>query len=124
MKLITPEIQQRFDEVGDQSEKENPVFITKFFDPCSSATWYVSEYDPETNICYGYITRLVPNIPLCDEWGSFSIEELESIQHPFERDIHYKEKTFEEQFNIKTTTRVSEITHLTSSKNQEQDIEY
>ena len=117
MKLITPELIERFKEVGDQSEVENPVFIAKFFDPVGSATWYATEYDPETNICDGYVTGLS-----FDEWGSFSITELESIQRPFglgiERDIHFSEIGFNELLN---PTRLTELKQIKESK--EQDIE-
>lgn len=93
MKLITKELLKRFEKVGDQSEIENPVFIAKFFNPAGSQTWYASEYDPETKIAFGYVTGMI-----VDEWGSFSITELESINLPFglkiERDIHFSEITF------------------------------
>ena len=93
MKLITKTLIQEFNRIGDQSENENPIIIAKFFDPCGSATWYATEYDVETNICYGYVTGLFE-----DEWVSFSITELESIKRPFglsiERDIHFSSMSF------------------------------
>lgn len=93
MKLISKTLIQEFNRIGDQSENENPIIIAKFFDPCGSATWYATEYDAETNICYGYVTGLFE-----DEWGSFSITELESIKRPFglsiERDIHFASMSF------------------------------
>ena len=93
MKLITPTLETRFAEIGDQSEKSNPLIITKFFDPCGSATWFATEYDSKTQICFGYVTGLD-----YDEWGTFSISELESIKRPFglgiERDIYFTEVRF------------------------------
>ena len=95
MKLLTPELIKRFKEVGGQSESKNPLVIAKFFDPVGSATWYATENNPKTNICYGYVTGL-----FVDEWGAFSIDELESIKRPFglgiERDIHFKETLFKD----------------------------
>lgn len=95
MKLITKTLIQEFNRTGDQSEIENPFLVAKFFNPCGSATWYATEYDPETNICFGYVTGLFE-----DEWGSFSITELESITRPFglsiERDIHFTPMSFKE----------------------------
>lgn len=92
MKLITKELIKRFQEVGDQSEVEDPLLIAKFFDPCGSWTWFATEYDPKTNICDGYVKGFQ------DEWGSFSITELEAVQRPFgltiERDIHFSEIPF------------------------------
>jgi glucose dehydrogenase len=91
MKLINDELQKRFKEVGRQ--RKNPVVIAKFFDPAGSGTWYATEYDPETNICYGYVTGLA-----YDEWGYFSIDEMESLKRPFgltiERDLYFEEIPF------------------------------
>jgi hypothetical protein len=91
MKLITEKLKQRFKEVGRQDQ--NPLIIAKFFDPAGSGTWYATEYDSETNICFGYVTGLA-----FDEWGSFSITEMEAIKRPFgltiERDIHFKKIRF------------------------------
>ncbi|MCW3162637.1 DUF2958 domain-containing protein [Chryseobacterium oryctis] len=95
MKLITKELEKRFAEVGDQSQSSNPLIIAKFFAPSHSATWYATELDVENQICFGYVTGLA-----FDEWGSFSIQELESLQLPFglhvERDRFFKEIRFKE----------------------------
>ena len=91
MKLITKELEKRFAEIGDQSQVSDPIIGAKFFNPCGSATWYATEYDAENQICFGYVTGLA-----FDEWGTFSIPELESIKLPFglsiERDLYFKEK--------------------------------
>jgi len=113
MKLITPELIDRFNEVGDQSESDNPIFIAKFFDPTGSASWYATEYCKETNICRGYVTGLYE-----DEWGSFSISELESIKRPFglkiERDLYFKEIGYYDLFPEK-----KRLKELSNRKNNE-----
>lgn len=95
MKLITDELKARFAEIGNQSELDNPIVVAKFFDPTGSASWYATEYNPETNICMGYVTGLG-----FDEWGTFSIDELEALKRPFgltiERDLYIKEMPFYE----------------------------
>lgn len=115
MKLITPELANRFDEVGDQSETDNPTFIAKFFDPAGSASWYATEYCKETNICRGYVTGLYE-----DEWGSFSISELESIKRPFglkiERDLYFKETTYHDLFPEKK--RLNELSKAKEQNNE------
>jgi len=92
MMLITKELEKRFKEVGDQSNESNPIVIVKLFNPCGAGTWYLTEYDPETRIAFGYVTGLAE-----DEWGSISIEELENVNLPFglkiERDLYFKEQT-------------------------------
>ena len=121
MKLITEELKKRFLEIGDQSETKNPLIVAKFFDPVGSATWYATKYAKETNICYGYVTGLV-----YDEWGSFSITELEAIKRPLslgiERDITFKETRFDDLFKNK---RLEELQKITDKKEQHlnQDIE-
>jgi hypothetical protein len=91
MKLLTKQLEARFKEVGDQAEEEDPIIIAKFLNPNGSGTWYAISYEPEHNICFGYVTGLG-----FDELGSFSIVELESLKPPplklpIERDIHFDE---------------------------------
>ena len=66
----------------------DPMVHAKFFDPCGSATWYVTEYDPESKTAFGYVTGLME-----DELGYVSLEELESIKRSFgltiERDLYF-----------------------------------
>ncbi len=123
MKLITKELEKRFLQIGDQSMEENPLIIAKFFSPVGGASWYASEYDSQNRICYGYVKDLVPSENgIFDEWGSFSIDELESVQLPFglkiERDIHFQETRFDNL--IQKKERLSE---LHKSKTSEQSIE-
>lgn len=91
MKLITKQLEERFAKIGNQDEEEDPIIIAKFFNPNGAGTWYAISYEPEYNICFGYVTGLG-----YDELGSFSITELESLKPPpfglsIERDIHFKE---------------------------------
>ncbi|MCW3159673.1 DUF2958 domain-containing protein [Chryseobacterium oryctis] len=93
MKLITEHLQKRFAEIGSQSEDLNPLIIAKFFNPIGGQTWYASEYNSQTRICFGYVTGMMH-----DEWGYFSIDEMESIVLPFEltieRDTYFEEIRF------------------------------
>ena len=101
MKLLTEELKKRFKEVGQQTEEKDPLVIAKFFDPMGTAQWYATAYDSEDNKCFGYVTDLVADADgLYDEWGYFSIDELEAIVRPFglgiERDILFTEKRISE----------------------------
>lgn len=99
MKLLTKELEARFAEVGSQENEKDPIVIAKFFNPVGAATWFATEYDPKDRIFFGYATLFGWGAPK-DEWGSFSLDELESITTPFglgiERDIHFGEKRFSE----------------------------
>jgi len=57
------------------------------------ATWYAIEYIEEQNVCYGYVTGMA-----YDEFGYFSIHELESLRLPLglkiERDLYFDEIPF------------------------------
>lgn len=122
MKLMTKELEKRFAQVGNQSEKENPTFIAKFFDPVGSGTWYATEYNPESKICNGYVTGLA-----LMNGGSFSITELESIVRPFglgiERDIHFTEMSYHDLVPPKPKKRKLELQELKEGKEQQNDQE-
>jgi hypothetical protein len=82
-------------QIGQQNIPD-PLVIAKFFSPSGSATWYATEYLEADNICFGYVSGLSPG---GDEWGYFSIDELEAIKCPpfdlaIERDLHFTETLF------------------------------
>lgn len=108
MELMTQDLQERFRSVGEQFSSVDPIIVAKYFDPVGSATWYATEYNPENEVFYGYVTGLI-----VDEWGTFSLPELESVQLPFgmgiERDLHFKEKRFSEQFKDTYHERTLEL---------------
>ena len=93
MKLLTKTLEKRFAQVGSQSEEKDPLIIAKFFNPTGAGTWYATEYDPDRRVFFGYVSIFGD---WNDEWGSFSLEELESYRGPFglgiERDLHFGEK--------------------------------
>lgn len=93
MQLLTKALQDRFAEVGSQGHLDDPLIIAKFFNPCGRGTWYATEYNPEDKIFFGYVTGLG-----FDEWGCFSLVEMESVKLPFglgiERDLYFGEKRF------------------------------
>ena len=93
MKLITKEIEKRFEEVGSQDGVEDPIVIAKFFNPVGAGNWYATEYDPITKIFFGYVSIFGDE---CDEWGSFSLAELEGLKLPMgmkiERDLYCGEQ--------------------------------
>jgi hypothetical protein len=95
MKLLTKALKKRFAQVGRQEESKDPLVIAKFFNPTGAGTWYATEYDPVDRIFFGNVSIIGD---WNDEWGSFSLDELEAYTSPFglgiERDLYFKEKRF------------------------------
>lgn len=93
MKLLTKQLLKRFAQVGSQEHVKDPIVIAKFFDPTGSGTWYATEYDPTTLNFFGYASIYRD---WNDEWGYFSLKELEEIRGPFgigiERDLYFTEQ--------------------------------
>jgi hypothetical protein len=93
MKLLTKELEKRFTQVGSQVEAKDPLILAKYFNPTGAGTWYATEYDPSQRIFFGYVSIFGD---WNDEWGSFSLDELESYKGRFglgiERDLYFDEK--------------------------------
>lgn len=75
-KLLTKGILDSFAKVGSQSESSDPVIVAKFFNSAGAGTWYATEYDPTEKMFFGYVSIFGDHN---DEWGSFSLADLESI---------------------------------------------
>ena len=92
MKLLTQELVDRFQQIGRQEDKSDPIIIAKFFNPTGAGTWYATEYNPSDKTFFGYVSIFGD---WNDEWGYFSLTELESLKGPFglgiERDIYFTE---------------------------------
>jgi len=76
---------------GDRFKKVH----AKFFSP--SMTWYITEYERETGICFGYVENLGDSY--CSEWGTFYHNDLAQFKnkYPFvyvERDLHFGDDVY------------------------------
>jgi len=93
MKLMTKTLEKRFARIGSQESADDPLIVAKFFNPCGAGMWYATAYRPEQKEFYGYVSIFGDE---CDEWGFFSLEELESVRVAFglgiERDLYWTEK--------------------------------
>ncbi len=96
MQLITQELEKNFPPLYSSEEKDSKDvrIIAKFFCPWNQWTWYATEYDPEEGIFFGFVRGDF------DEFGTFSLNELQSVRGPFgltiERDLHFGEHTLDE----------------------------
>ena len=92
MRLMTKELEKRFLKVGSQENIKDPVIVAKFFNPTGAGTWYATEYDPKDKMFFGYVSIFGD---WNDEWGYFSLAELESyVGHlglGIERDLSWEE---------------------------------
>lgn len=89
MKLMTKELEEKFAKVGCQEHNPDPLVIVKFFNPVGAGRWYATEYNPEERTFYGYVSIFED---WNDEWGYFSLDELEEYVGAFgmgiERDLY------------------------------------
>jgi hypothetical protein len=102
MELLPKELADTLPEPYSEEsvDLDDKMLRVKFFTPDSNWTWYVSEYDPETRICFGYVDGQE------GEWGYFSLAELEAVSGhlglPVERDIHWQPKPFKELQGVRS----------------------
>ncbi|MBN2286049.1 MAG: DUF2958 domain-containing protein [Tissierellales bacterium] len=93
MKLLTHEIRQKLPPLGSQAENPDPTVLVKFFCPWNHWTWYAYEFDGE-DIFFGYVQGDF------NEFGTFSLSELESVRGPMgltiERDLYFQPKRISE----------------------------
>ena len=86
MKLLTHDIRNRLPPLYATQEVPDPVVQVKFFTPWTGWTWYATEFDG-VDTFFGYVQGLE------DEWGYFSLSELEQVEGPaglrIERDLYF-----------------------------------
>ncbi|MEM9773145.1 MAG: DUF2958 domain-containing protein [Chloroflexota bacterium] len=76
----------------DQKDYEKLVWV-KLFTPRSNWTWWITEYNPHTQIAFGLVDGFER------EWGYISIQEIDEMNAAFcsvERDLHFNPITYGE----------------------------
>ncbi|MGB0925197.1 MAG: DUF2958 domain-containing protein [Minisyncoccia bacterium] len=96
MSIITKQELQRFAELGNQTESDDPMVISKLRTYSGSCAWYLTSYNPETETLYGFVTGFSDD----GEWEHITLEEVYEMQvkfqrHPFLRGIR-RDHTFKE----------------------------
>ena len=96
-KLLTKGLEARFKKVGSQQEVADPIVIAKFFNPVGAGDWFATEWLPEEKVFFGYVSLFNDHN---NEFGYFSLEELEEIRLPMgmkiQRDAYCSEMTLSE----------------------------
>ena len=68
-----------------QENDKNPVVWAKLFTPDAQWTWFITEKDPKSGLCFGYV------IGLDSELGYISLDEIFAVRGSFglrvERDL-------------------------------------
>lgn len=97
MKLLTKAIASKLPKMYETENvpTEEKVLAVKFFDPAGRGTWYGVEFDSKDTF-FGFTVS--PLGPDCDEWGYFSLKELETVRNRFglgiERDLFWQPTKF------------------------------
>jgi hypothetical protein len=100
MKLMTKAIAAKLPKLysTEKVATKDKTVIVKFFQPWGRWTWYAVEgeqiqaevFGRPNYRFFGYVQGLGPDT---DEWGYFTLAELESVRGPFglriERDLHF-----------------------------------
>jgi hypothetical protein len=76
MKLMTKTIEKQLPKLYAQEESKEPKAYVKYFCPWNNWTWYGMEYDGKDTF-FGYVKGL------SNEYGYFSLAELESLKGPY-----------------------------------------
>jgi len=100
-KIVEPSYLRDCPEYGKTDGKEFKKVYAKFFSP--SMTWYVTEYERESDICYGYVENLAD--PYCSDWGTFFHKDVAEFKnrypyHYIERDLYFEDKYIDLDGNI------------------------
>jgi len=78
---MTKELEKQFNDLTNyNAPTDEKMVIARFFNPMGAGTWYATEYDAEQKLFFGYVSLFND---YNNEWGYFSLDELENIQLPF-----------------------------------------
>ena len=90
MELLPKSIAETLPPLYSQENVEDPLCRVKLFDIFSQWTWYIIEYDPDEELCFGFVHGFD------DELGYFSLAELKSLGIRIERDLYFEPKPLSE----------------------------
>ena len=96
--LMTTEFGEKIPALGaneNVKDCDDVVAQVKLFSPYSNWTWYVTEWEAETGLCFGLVEGFET------EWGYFGLKELAETKvfggvPAIERDLYWEPKTIGE----------------------------
>ena len=74
MELLTQELKATLPPLYSQEHVKDPIARLRLFCPSTGWCWYVTEFDPTDGLFFGLVHGLE------EEFGYFSLEELESVR--------------------------------------------
>lgn len=94
---LIDEVKRRMSEypLYSQESTEDKLVVVKLFNAFGSGTWYLTEYDPDDECAFGYVTGLGG-----DEWGYISLREIAALTlrktglPQIEIDLHFTPQNF------------------------------
>jgi len=90
LKLLTKALEQKL-VAAYQAEAESATVLAKFFTPDAQCSWFVTEYDPQTRMFFGFCNL---GDDIMAELGYVSRDELERVTGLFglhvERDMYWR----------------------------------
>ena len=96
MKLITKEIKEKAEKQYDEGSDMEQMVVAKYFDAMGDWKWFLMNMDKDGDYCWGIVKGHEV------EMGSFSLDELKSMQPRIQRDLYFepmKAKDVWEQLN-------------------------
>jgi hypothetical protein len=79
MQLMTKALSAKFPRIYAQEDVDDPIVYAVFFNPVRRQYWFATEFDPIDRIFFGYTSL---HQDFCDEFGYFSLADLESAKVP------------------------------------------
>ena len=84
MKLMTKEIQKKAEKQYDLGSDMEQMVVAKYFDAMGDWKWFLMNMDKDGDYCWGIVKGHEV------EMGSFSMEELKSMQPRLQRDLYFE----------------------------------
>jgi len=84
MKLMTKKIKEQAEKQYSLGSDMEQMVVAKFFDAMGSWKWFLMNKDKDDDYCWGIVKGFEV------ELGSFSIDELRSMQPRIQRDLYFE----------------------------------
>ena len=89
-KAIQEQAEKQYDEGSDMEQK----VVAKYFDPMGSWKWFLMNKKKDDSYCWGIVKGHEV------EMGSFSLDELKSMQPRIQRDLYFEPTPANEVWDV------------------------